>query len=217
MTFRDNKTNGKRDNESFGEWVRRIRTARGETQKQLGEAMYVSQEAVSRLESGSLAPSQDMAIAFSNATGIAIDEVLIGAGLISKDDIKVYYRSPTATGSTLIEKLDRLSQADREFAIDLCMSVVAAIEKRRVIEGRESERLAVSLTKLRGEAAAAEKLATTVRAASGSISTKDLTAVVEAIKRRSETGRGPSIEVTWDDEDDKTRRRGEITADNEDG
>ena len=71
------------DDMEFNEKLQELRKARGLTQKELAEALFVSRTAISKWESGRGYPSIDSLKQIANYFSISIDELLSGERLIT--------------------------------------------------------------------------------------------------------------------------------------
>ena len=71
------------DDMEFNEKLQELRKARGLTQEELAEALFVSRTAISKWESGRGYPSIDSLKQIANYFSISIDELLSGERLIT--------------------------------------------------------------------------------------------------------------------------------------
>ena len=71
------------DDMEFNEKLQELRKARGLTQEELAEALFVSRTAISKWESGRGYPSIDSLKEISNYFGVTIDDLLSGDRLLS--------------------------------------------------------------------------------------------------------------------------------------
>ena len=66
--------------ESFGDWMKTLRDAKGLKQGELAEQMAWAQSELSRVESGQREPTADFVVAMASALEIDVREALIRAG-----------------------------------------------------------------------------------------------------------------------------------------
>ena len=70
------------------EYLRKLRKAKGLTQKQLGEMCGVSESSINRLETGIRKPGHDLLMKLSQALDCSVDYLVTGKStlIVSKDD-----------------------------------------------------------------------------------------------------------------------------------
>ena len=80
---------------TLGEKIKELRTARGMTQEQLADAVYVTRAAVSKWETGKGYPAIDSLKLIAELFGVSIDE------LISGDDVRLKREKAAKSGKAL--------------------------------------------------------------------------------------------------------------------
>ncbi len=80
---------------TLGEKIKELRTARGMTQEQLADAVYVTRAAVSKWETGKGYPAIDSLKLIAELFGVSIDE------LISGDDVRLKREKAAKSGKVL--------------------------------------------------------------------------------------------------------------------
>lgn len=117
-------------NESFGEWVRRLRTGKDWNQRELAAAMKVVPSVVNRVELDQQEPTADFCIAFAAVMDQPVEYVLARAGksgyerhLTAEGDTAAHGKESAATRK-IRALFDMLSAEDQERAIELMETFV---------------------------------------------------------------------------------------------
>lgn len=146
---------GEGDWRLFGPWLKAERLARGMTQVELADATFVGQETISKVEGGRQKPSMDFCMDVARVFERPIDEVMLKAGLITSDDVKVYPRRNKAAVNGVAQKLLGLPEDQLQLAVALCHAVIDIVVREGVLAERVEAR---ELKELRARASEADAL-----------------------------------------------------------
>jgi DNA-binding XRE family transcriptional regulator len=137
---------------NFGPWLKENRMKRGMTQTQLADACFVSQETISKLEGGRQRPAMNFCMDLARVFRLAIDEVLLAAGIITEDDVRVFTRRAKSGVNALAKKLLDLPEWQQTLAIAICNAVVDTITREGALADRQSTKIEKRLVELTTEA-----------------------------------------------------------------
>ena len=107
-------------NTSMGEKIKKLRKEREMTQKQLAKALYVTQQNISKYETGSVAVPFDFGVQIANYFGVSMNyftDVEFANHQGDKEKLLHYYEIATAKEKKLIMKVveDIMSMSNTDF------------------------------------------------------------------------------------------------------
>lgn len=110
-----------------------IRTRKGETQEQVADSVGISYVSLSRYETGQRMPKMNILARLADHFGVTVDELLGRDG----GEEKTKTEPRTIEARIVSAGMDRMSQADREFALEMFRRAFASIYDPK--EGDENE------------------------------------------------------------------------------
>ncbi len=92
---------------SFGAFLRKIRTEKGYSIKQLSPKLNVNYSYLSKLENGHSMPSEEFVDRISNVFEIEKEELMVRAGKIPNDVIEILQNNPQAAIDFLRKQFEK--------------------------------------------------------------------------------------------------------------
>lgn len=111
------------DNKIIGEFIKKQRTVKNLTQKQLAEKLGVTDKAISRWETGKGIPDVSLLIPLSNALEVSVHEILLGEKIEEEKKIEKYEETIVNTLTTNKKQISSLHKII--YALFVAVEVVA--------------------------------------------------------------------------------------------
>lgn len=111
------------DNKIIGEFIKKQRTVKNLTQKQLAEKLGVTDKAISRWETGKGVPDVSLLIPLSNALEVSVHEILLGEKIEEEKKIEKYEETIVNTLTTNKKQISNLHKII--YALFVAVEVVA--------------------------------------------------------------------------------------------
>lgn len=111
------------DNKIIGEFIKKQRTVKNLTQKQLAEKLGVTDKAISRWETGKGVPDVSLLIPLSNALEVSVHEILLGEKIEEEKKIEKYEETIVNTLTTNKKQISSLHKII--YALFVAVEVVA--------------------------------------------------------------------------------------------
>lgn len=111
------------DNKIIGEFIKKQRTVKNLTQKQLAEKLGVTDKAISRWETGKGVPDVSLLIPLSNALEVSVHEILLGEKIEEEKKIEKYEETIVNTLTTNKKQISSLHKII--YALFVAVDVVA--------------------------------------------------------------------------------------------
>ncbi len=111
------------DSKIIGEFIKKQRTVKNLTQKQLAEKLGVTDKAISRWETGKGVPDVSLLIPLSNALEVSVHEILLGEKIEEEKKIEKYEETIVNTLTTNKKQISSLHKII--YALFVAVEVVA--------------------------------------------------------------------------------------------
>ncbi|HBN38996.1 MAG TPA: hypothetical protein DD404_05660 [Ruminococcaceae bacterium] len=111
------------DSKIIGEFIKKQRTVKNLTQKQLAEKLGVTDKAISRWETGKGVPDVSLLIPLSNALEVSVHEILLGEKIEEEQKIEKYEETIVNTLTTNKKQISSLHKII--YALFVAVEVVA--------------------------------------------------------------------------------------------
>lgn len=111
------------DSKIIGEFIKKQRTVKNLTQKQLAEKLGVTDKAISRWETGKGIPDVSLLIPLSNALEVSVHEILLGEKIEEEKKIEKYEETIVNTLTTNKKQISSLHKII--YALFVAVEVVA--------------------------------------------------------------------------------------------
>lgn len=111
------------DSKIIGEFIKKQRTVKNLTQKQLAEKLGVTDKAISRWETGKGVPDVSLLIPLSNALEVSVHEILLGEKIEEEKKIEKYEETIVNTLTTNKKQISNLHKII--YALFVAVEVVA--------------------------------------------------------------------------------------------
>lgn len=111
------------DSKIIGEFIKKQRTVKNLTQKQLAEKLGVTDKAISRWETGKGIPDVSLLIPLSNALEVSVHEILLGEKIEEEKKIEKYEETIVNTLTTNKKQISNLHKII--YALFVAVEVVA--------------------------------------------------------------------------------------------
>lgn len=111
------------DSKIIGEFIKKQRTMKNLTQKQLAEKLGVTDKAISRWETGKGVPDVSLLIPLSNALEVSVHEILLGEKIEEEQKIEKYEETIVNTLTTNKKQISSLHKII--YALFVAVEVVA--------------------------------------------------------------------------------------------
>lgn len=111
------------DSKIIGEFIKKQRTVKNLTQKQLAEKLGVTDKAISRWETGKGVPDVSLLIPLSNALEVSVHEILLGEKIEGEKKIEKYEETIVNTLTTNKKQISSLHKII--YALFVAVEVVA--------------------------------------------------------------------------------------------